>query len=419
MQKSITLLSMCILVIFSFRAISQNVGIGTTTPQAFFNVAANRTVLFGLDTTTAGAKFIWYPSKGALRFGRLDPVFSTTAWNYANVGVNSLAFGSSTLASGPQSIASGTATTSTGFYSWAHGFVCTAGGDHSLAFGQSVTATGIRAYAFGESLNALNSYTFTTGYGNTANGSNSTVFGSNNHAKAYGSFVIGRYNDSMISSSNSSWITADPVFIIGNGIGVSSRSNAFTVLKDGTTGINKIPANALNTDAMLEVRSTGPGRDAFSIEGSSGNKWAFYTFSNLGLFYNDVHKGFFNAGDGVYTPVSDARFKKDVKQLDPVLSGVLKLKPYSYHFLDNPPNSKPSHGFLAQEVEKIFPEMVSTTTGREGEKIYGLNYNNFAVLAIKAIQEQQQIIDNQNKKLDALEKKLLAIEESLLKITAQ
>src|SRR5688572_12709974 len=69
---------------------SGNVGIGVSTPKAKFNVAENRTVIFGKDSTSAGRKLIWYPTKGALRFGYLDTLFGTTSWNYANVGVNSL-----------------------------------------------------------------------------------------------------------------------------------------------------------------------------------------------------------------------------------------------------------------------------------------------------------------------------------------
>ena len=126
---------------------SGNVGIGVSTPKAKFNVAENRTVIFGKDSTSAGRKLIWYPTKGALRFGYLDTLFGVTSWNYANVGVNSLAFGASTRASGPQSIASGVATTASGFYAWAHGFATTASGDHSMAIGQNTGASGDASFA--------------------------------------------------------------------------------------------------------------------------------------------------------------------------------------------------------------------------------------------------------------------------------
>ena len=84
---------------------SGNVGIGTNTPKSSFNVAQNKTVIFGADSLSSviGNKFIWIPTKGALRFGKLD--FTGSGWDYANIGVNSIATGDLTRASGPQSFA--------------------------------------------------------------------------------------------------------------------------------------------------------------------------------------------------------------------------------------------------------------------------------------------------------------------------
>jgi len=49
----------------------------------------------------------------------------------------------------------------------------------------------------------------------------------------------------------------------------------------------------------------------------------------------------------------------------------------------------------------------------EEQEYYTLDYSGFAVLAIKAIQEQQEIIKKQQNKIDELEKRLKAIEERL------
>jgi trimeric autotransporter adhesin len=50
-----------------------------------------------------------------------------------------------------------------------------------------------------------------------------------------------------------------------------------------------------------------------------------------------------------------------------------------------------SYGFIAQEVEKLFPAFV-TTKGADGMK--AIAYQNFSVVAIQAIKEQQVIIEN-------------------------
>lgn len=64
-------------------------------------------------------------------------------------------------------------------------------------------------------------------------------------------------------------------------------------------------------------------------------------------------------------------------------------------------------GFSAQDVQKIFPEAVGTDTNGY------LNFNMHSVLvaSVNAIQEQQAIIDNQNKKIDNMRK----LNEQLIK----
>lgn len=100
--------------------------------------------------------------------------------------------------------------------------------------------------------------------------------------------------------------------------------------------------------------------------------------------------------------------------MDPVLDNVMKLKPSTYDYvnIDNPENR--SWGFIAQEVEKIFPEIVL----QSGE-FKGLSYDNFAVIAIKAIQEQQKIIEQQQAMLDQQQAILQGQNESTLELTEQ
>ena len=52
---------------------------------------------------------------------------------------------------------------------------------------------------------------------------------------------------------------------------------------------------------------------------------------------------------------------------------------------------------------------------KNSNDLYGLRYSEFVVPLVKAVQEQQQIIENQNKKIDQLQKQL----ETLLKDVQQ
>ena len=110
---------------------TRNVGIGTTLPKAPFNVAAEKTVLFGTDSSGSGGKLLWYPSKSAFRVGYVVG----TEWDYGNVGIYSSAMGIGTKASGPIS-------TAMGQYTIASGSISTAMGSSTIASGNSSTAMG-------------------------------------------------------------------------------------------------------------------------------------------------------------------------------------------------------------------------------------------------------------------------------------
>ncbi|HOZ80354.1 MAG TPA: tail fiber domain-containing protein, partial [Ferruginibacter sp.] len=76
---------------------------------------------------------------------------------------------------------------------------------------------------------------------------------------------------------------------------------------------------------------------------------------------------------------------------------------YQYHYLDNHPTDRFSNGFMAQDVQKIFPDAVVENELKNGEKRLGINYQYFTVLAIKGLQEQQQQIQSQEERIAKLE----------------
>lgn len=131
------------------------------------------------------------------------------------------------------------------------------------------------------------------------------------------------------------------------------------------------------------------------------------------LFKNGTLRGTFDATTGAYSAISDARLKQDIVALPDVIENVMKLQPKKYHFKTNDGAKDYSYGFIAQEVKEIFPEFVTPVKDRKtGEETLTLNYNNFGVIAIKAIQEQQKQIDEQKKEIDDLKDMLKKIQAS-------
>jgi len=144
-----------------------NVGIGTAGPSALLHAhgtdIGQGNVLFTGElkvsaqgdppATGAGTRMMWYPDKAAFRAGRLTEAGSAN-WDKGNIGLNSVAFGANTRASGNASFAMGTSSSATGSSSVAMGWTNLASGSSSIAIGNSTTASGNFAVAMGRGAKA-------------------------------------------------------------------------------------------------------------------------------------------------------------------------------------------------------------------------------------------------------------------------
>ena len=84
-----------------------------------------------------------------------------------------------------------------------------------------------------------------------------------------------------------------------------------------------------------------------------------------------------------------------------VLEKVVTLEPKFYQMQETPEDSRYQIGFIAQEVEKVFPELI---TERQGFK--GLGYQDFGVLSVGAIKELNDKFEKLTKKVATLAKKV-------------
>ena len=75
------------------------------------------------------------------------------------------------------------------------------------------------------------------GSSTTASGYYSMAMGLGTTSKSYTETVLGGYNTVYTPLSSSTWNAADRLFVIGNGTGAGSESDAMVVLKNGNIGI--------------------------------------------------------------------------------------------------------------------------------------------------------------------------------------
>ncbi len=108
-------------------------------------------------------------------------------------------------------------------------------------------------------------------------------------------------------------------------------------------------------------------------------------------------------GDIAYTgalvDVSDMRRKDNIEPLPPALDKIMALKPVTF-VMKADPKKAVEYGFIAQDVQKIYPALVKTAS--DPEQSLSLNYLGLLAPLVKAMQEQQSIIDDQKRQIDEL-----------------
>jgi len=104
------------------------------------------------------------------------------------------------------------------------------------------------------------------------------------------------------------------------------------------------------------------------------------------------------AGVGAYNNLSDVNWKKNIQDITYGLDKILKLKPITFNWLNEDYGDRINIGFIAQEVEEIIPNMV--TTAEDGTK--SLAITDLIPVLTKAIQEQQAIVETQANEIETL-----------------
>ena len=109
-------------------------------------------------------------------------------------------------------------------------------------------------------------------------------------------------------------------------------------------------------------------------------------------FIKDVYIGGNMAASGSVTSSSDARLKENVETISGALEKVQQLRGVSYNKINS---DTKEIGFIAQELEQAFPELVLTNT--DGYK--SVAYGNVTAVLLECIKELKQEIEDLKAKL--------------------
>ena len=204
---------------------------------------------------------------------------------------------------------------------------------------------------------------------NTANGYNALFFnttGSNN--TAVGSSAMGGNPDIQATGSNN---TASGYFaLINDTTGANNTVMGANALSGNTSGSNNIALGyfagvSLRTESNnIDVGNAGVAGDSGFIRiGTTGTHTATFVAGIRGTPIAGAIPVGINANGQLGVRGSSARFKKDIKPIGRESEAIFALRPVSFRYREQlDPNDEQQFGLVAEEVEKIDPELVTRDT---------------------------------------------------------
>lgn len=156
-----------------------------------------------------------------------------------------------------------------------------------------------------------------------------------------------------------------------------SKDNCY-ITAEGSTGIIEIH-NSSNSIRLNDSNA------AIEVTGAIG-------FEGEVVFANSVESSSSISAAGGFFDTSDARVKANVKEIDASDADKVKLVEF-----DRTDKEHHGYGVIAQELEKVYPEMVNT----DSEGFKSVNYNELAMVKIKYLEDKVA-------RLEALVGRLLA-----------
>jgi len=381
---------------------------------ALFNVT------FGTNDTAVGA--------GALQFdtsGLDNTAIGSFALRNNTVGSGNTACGNKTLQNntGSSNTAIGSLAlqlnttgydnTATGFEaleSNTTGFQNTANGPEALQAnmtGHDNTASGFQAL-----------FNNVSGDFNTATGVNALLSNTGNNNTADGADAL---QNNTTGFQN---VASGAVALFSNMSGHDNTASGFQALLNNTTGSNNIALGAragsnLTTGSNnIDIGAAGSGNEANTIRiGKTGTQQRAFIAGISGKIVPNGVGVIINPSGQLGTIQSSARFKDDVKPMDKASEAILALKPVSFRYKEElDPDKIPQFGLIAEEVEKVDPDLVVRD---EDGKVSSVRYEAVNAMLLNEFLKEHHKNEEQQATIARQQKQIEALTAGLQKVSAQ
>jgi Chaperone of endosialidase/Major tropism determinant N-terminal domain len=186
-------------------------------------------------------------------------------------------------------------------------------------------------------------------------------------------------------------VTAGTNVTVGGNINFANNSTGIT-FKDNKGGTPYLQMQSDNNFVFYGTKANGDPRALFSVMQRQDNP-TFYLQTPTQINGNlNVAGAIFATGDVTAYSTSDERLKNNVQPITSALEKVEQISGVEYDWNTELQSTYTGHdvGVLAQEIEKILPEAV--TTREDGYK--AVRYEKVVPLLIQAIKELKAIVDS-------------------------
>jgi hypothetical protein len=183
--------------------------------------------------------------------------------------------------------------------------------------------------------------------------------------------------------SDAKWLTVD-----GNSYGGGFISSVAGVAKGYVYYDNSTTSLAIQGAASTGITLLTTNIERARI--TTGGNFLIGTTTDSGYKLNVNGTTYINSNftvNGTITELSSAKLKTDIKSIDSSLDKVKMLRPVTYKKIGG---EKTEIGLIAEEVEKIYPELVEYTSAGE---VLGLNYSRLTAVLIESVKELKQEIN--------------------------
>jgi hypothetical protein len=184
-----------------------------------------------------------------------------------------------------------------------------------------------------------------------------------------------------------------------NTIGSENTAFGAFALQQNTTGANNIGLgfkagyNTSSGSNNIEIGAPGTSNDNDTIQiGVQGTQTST---TIAGIYGSQVSGGsavFVTSTGQLGVQGSSERFKTDIATMPEVSEKLNQLRPVTFHYKTDPKGIQ-QYGLIAEEVDKVYPELVIHNP--KGE-IQGIHYEELAPMLLNEVQKQQQTIAAQS-----------------------